>query len=89
MKRRMYLYKIVDQTGKQVFEDLLTAKQVTEKIGCTSANVGQAAANFALVNKKYRIIPEDIKLSKVLDVELLAKWDRYRKWMLNAAGRMK
>lgn len=30
MKRRMYLYKIVDQTGKQVFEDLLTAKQVTE-----------------------------------------------------------
>lgn len=33
MKRRMYLYKIVDQTGKQVFEDLLTAKQVTEKIG--------------------------------------------------------
>lgn len=89
MKRRMYLYKIVDQTGKQVFEDLLTAKQVTEKIGCTSANVGQAAANFALVNKKYRIIPEDIKLSKVLDVELLAEWDRYRKWMLKAAGRMK
>lgn len=43
MKRRIYLYKIVDQTGKQVFEDLLTAKQVTEKIGCTSANVGQAA----------------------------------------------
>lgn len=89
MKRRMYLYKIVDQTGKQVFEDLLTAKQVTEKIGCTSANVGQAAANFALVNKKYRIIPKDIKLSKVLDVELLAEWDRYRKWMLKAAGRMK
>ena len=87
MKRRMYLYKIVDQTGKQVFEDLLTAKQVTEKIGCTSANVGQAAANFALVNKKYRIIPEDIKLSKALDVELLAEWDRYRKWMLRAAVR--
>lgn len=89
MKRRMYLYKIVDQNGKPVFEDLLTAKQVTKKIGCTSANVGQAAANFALVNKKYRIIPEDIKLSKVLDVELLAEWDRYRKWMLKAAGRMK
>lgn len=89
MKRRMYLYKIVDQTGKQVFEDLLTAKQVTEKIGCTSANVGQAAANFALVNKKYRIIPEDIRLSKALDIELLAEWDRYRKWMLKAAGRMK
>ena len=87
MKRRMYLYKSVDQTGKQVFEDLRTAKQVTEKIGCTSANVGQAAANFALVNKKYRIIPEDIKLSKTLDVELLAEWDRYRKWMLRAAGR--
>lgn len=87
MKRRMYLYKIVDQTGKQVFEDLLTAKQVTEKIGCTSANVGQAAANFALVNKKYRIIPEDIRLSKALDIELLAEWDRYRKWMLRAAGR--
>lgn len=87
MKRRMYLYKIVDQTGKQVFEDLLTAKQVTEKIGCTSANVGQAAANFALVGKKYRIIPEDIKLSKALDIELLAEWDRYRKWFLRAAGR--
>lgn len=87
MKRRMYLYKIIDQTGKQVFEDLLTAKQVTEKIGCTSANVGQAAANFALVNKKYRIIPEDIRLSKALDIELLAEWDRYRKWMLRAAGR--
>lgn len=43
MKRRMYLYKVVDQNGKQVFENLLTAKQVTEKIGCTSANVGQAA----------------------------------------------
>ena len=85
----MYLYKIVDQTGKQVFEDLLTDKQVTEKIGCTSANVGQAAANFALVNKKYRIIPEDIRLSKALDIELLAEWDRYRKWMLKAAGRMK
>jgi hypothetical protein len=39
------------------------------------------------VNKKYRIIPEDIKLSKTLDVELLAEWDRYRKWMLRAAGR--
>ena len=69
----MNLYKVVDQNGKQVFEDLLIARQVT--------------ANFALVNKKYRIIPEDIKLSKVLDVELLAEWDRYRKWMLRAAGR--
>ena len=66
MKRRMYLYKIVDQTGTQVFEDLLTAKQVTEKTGCTKNNVAQAAADFALVNKKYRIIPEDIKLSKTL-----------------------
>ena len=66
MKRRMYLYKIVDQTGKQVFEDLLTAKQVTEKTGCTKNNVAQAAADFALVNKKYRNSPEDIKLSKTL-----------------------
>lgn len=32
---------------------------------------------------------EDEKLSKALDVELLAEWDRYRKWMLKAAGRMK
>ena len=80
----MNLYKVVDQNGKQVFEDLLIA---TEKTGCTKNNVAQAAANFALVNKKYRIIPEDIKLSKVLDVELLAEWDRYRKWMLRAAGR--
>lgn len=87
MKRRMYLYKIVDQTGKQVFEDLLTAKQVTEKIGCTSANVGQAAANFALVGKKYRIIPEDIKLSKALDADLLIEWDWTRTRLLRAAGR--
>lgn len=87
MKRRMYLYKIVDQTGKQVFEDLLTAKQVTEKIGCTSANVGQAAANFALVGKKYRIIPEDIKLSKALDADLLMEWDWTRTRLLRAAGR--
>lgn len=43
MKRRTNLYKVVDQNGKPIFEDLLTAKQVTEKIGCTSANVGQAA----------------------------------------------
>lgn len=35
MRRRTNLYKIVDQDGKQVFEDLLTAKQVTEKTGCT------------------------------------------------------
>lgn len=87
MKRRMYLYRIVDQSGKQVFEDLLTARQVTEKTGCTKNNVAHAAANFALVNKKYRIIPEDIKLSKALDIELLAEWDRYRKWFLRAAGR--
>lgn len=87
MKRRMYLYKIVDQTGKQVFEDLLTAKKVTEKIGCTSANVGQAAANFALVGKKYRIIPEDIKLSKALDADLLMEWDWTRTRLLRAAGR--
>jgi hypothetical protein len=89
MRKRMNLYKVVDQNGKQVFENLLTAKQVTEKTGCTKNNVAQAAANFALVNKKYRIIPEDIKLSKALDVELLAEWDRYRKWMLKAVGRMK
>lgn len=87
VRKRMNLYKVVDQNGKQVFEDLLIARQVTEKTGCTKNNVAQAAANFALVNKKYRIIPEDIKLSKVLDVELLAEWDRYRKWMLRAAGR--
>lgn len=87
MKRRMYLYKIVDQNGKQVFEDLLTAKQVAEKIGCTSANVVQAAANFALVGKKYRIIPEDIKLSKALDADLLMEWDWTRTRLLRAAGR--
>ncbi|MFR6137447.1 MAG: hypothetical protein ACLUI0_12825 [Blautia massiliensis (ex Durand et al. 2017)] len=87
MRKRMNLYKVVDQNGKQVFEDLLIAREVTEKTGCTKNNVAQAAANFALVNKKYRIIPKDIKLSKVLDVELLAEWDRYRKWMLRAAGR--
>lgn len=83
----MNLYKVVDQSGKQVFEDLLIARQVAEKIGCTSANVGQAAANFALVDKKYRIIPEDIKLSKRLDIVLLLEWDRVRKKILQAAGR--
>lgn len=87
MKRRVNLYKVVDQNGKAVFEDLLTAKQVTEKIGCTNANVGQAAANFALVDKKYRIIPEDIKLSKRLDITLLLEWDRVRRKILQAAGR--
>jgi len=54
----------MDQNGKAVFEDLLTAKQVTEKLGIARDNVCQAAANFALVDKKYRIIPEDIKLSR-------------------------
>jgi hypothetical protein len=87
MKRRTNLYKVVDQSGKPIFEDLLTAKQVTEKIGCTSANVGQAAANFALVGKKYRIIPEDIKLSKALDADLLMEWDWTRTRLLRAAGR--
>lgn len=87
MKRRMNLYKVVDQSGKQVFEDLLIARQVTERTGCTSANVGQAAANFALVGKKYRIIPEDIKLSKRLDIVLLLEWDRVRRKILQAAGR--
>lgn len=48
----MNLYKVVDQNGKQVFDDLLIARQVTEKTGCTKNNVAQAAANFALVNKK-------------------------------------
>lgn len=33
MKRRTNLYKIVDQNGKPIFEDLLTAKQVAEKTG--------------------------------------------------------
>lgn len=87
MRRRRNLYKIVDQNGKQVFEDLLTAKQVAEKIGCTKNNVSQAAADFALVDKKYRIIPEDIKLSKRLDITLLLEWDRVRRKILQAAGR--
>ena len=52
-----------------------------------NANVGQAAANFALVDKKYRIIPEDIKLSKRLDITLLLEWDRVRRKILQAAGR--
>lgn len=40
----MNLYKVVDQNGKQVFDDLLIARQVTEKTGCTKNNVAQAAA---------------------------------------------
>lgn len=87
MRKRMNLYKVVDQNGKQVFDDLLIARQVTEKTGCTKNNVAQAAANFALVNKKYRIIPEDIKLSKRLDIVLLLEWDRVRRKILQAAGR--
>lgn len=87
MKRRTNLYKIVDQNGKPIFEDLLTAKQVAEKTGCTKNNVAQAAANYALVDKKYRIIPEDIKLSKRLDIVLLLEWDRVRRKILQAAGR--
>lgn len=87
MKRRTNLYKIVDQNGKPIFEDLLTAKQVAEKTGCTKNNVAQAAANYALVDKKYRIIPEDIKLSKTLDARLLAEWDIYRTRLLRDARR--
>lgn len=86
MKRRVNLYKVVDQNGKAVFEDLLTAKQVTEKLGIARDNVCQAAANFALVDKKYRIIPEDIKLSRNLDITLLLEWDRVRKKILQTAG---
>lgn len=48
MRRRTNLYKIVDQNGKPIFEDLLTAKQVAEKTGCTKNNVAQAAANKEL-----------------------------------------
>ena len=87
MKRRTNLYKIVDQNGKPIFEDLMTAKQVAEKTGCTKHNVAKAAANFALVNKKYRIIPEDIKLNKALDADLLMEWDWTRTRLLRAAGR--
>ena len=87
MRGRKKLYKIVDQNGKQVFEDLFNCQQAAEKIGTTKQNVYQAVENYALVNKKYRIIPEDTKLSRKLDFELLAEWDRYRKWMLRAAGR--
>ena len=87
MKRRTYLYKIVDQNGKPVFEDLLTAKQVAEETGCAKNNVAQAAANYAFVDKKYRIIPEDIKLSKTLGARLLAEWDIYRTRLLRDARR--
>lgn len=87
MKRRVNLYKVMDQNGKQAFEDLLDCQQAAEKTGATKQNVYQAVENYALVNKKYRIIPEDTKLSRKLDFELLAEWDRYRKWMLRASGR--
>ena len=87
MGRRTNLYKIVDQNGRQAFEDLLDCRQAAEEIGTTKQNVYQAVENYALVNKKYRIIPEDTKLSRKLDFELLAERDRYRKWMLRAAGR--
>lgn len=58
----MNLYKVVDQNGKQVFEDLLIARQVTEKTGCTKNNVAQAAANFALVGTgSFRRILSSVK----------------------------
>lgn len=78
MRGRKKLYKIVDQNGKQVFEDLFNCQQAAEKTGTTKRNVYKAVENYALVNKKYRIIPEDTKLSRKLDFELLAEWDRYR-----------
>lgn len=86
MRGRKNLYKIVDQNGKRAFEDLFECQQAAEKIGITKDNAYQAATNFALVNRKYRIIPEDTKLSRKLDFELLAEWDRYRKWVLQTAG---
>lgn len=89
MRGRKKLYKIVDQNGKQVFEDLFNCQQAAEKTGTTKQNVYQAVENYTLVNKKYRIIPEDTKLSRKLDFELLAEWDRYRIWMLRVAGREK
>lgn len=58
MRGRKNLYKIVDQNGKQAFEDLFECQQAAEKIGTTKDNAYQAATNFALVNRKYRIIPE-------------------------------
>ena len=87
MRGRKNLYKIVDQNGKQVFEDLFDCTRVAEKTGTTKQNVYQAVENYALVNKQYRIIPEDTKLSRKLDFELLAEWDRYRTWLLRAVGR--
>lgn len=87
MQGRRNMYRVTDRNGKPIFEDLLTSREVAEEINTTIANVGQAALVCALVNKKYRIIQEDTKLSRKLDFELLAEWDRYRKWMLGAAGR--
>lgn len=54
--------------------------------GTLTFRAGKAAANFALVDKKYRIIPEDIKLSRNLDITLLLEWDRVRKKILQTAG---
>ncbi len=87
MQGRRNMYRVTDRNGKPVFEDLLTAREAASRVGTTIANVSQAALSYALVNKKYRIIQEDTKLSRKLDFELLAEWDRYRKWMLGAAGR--
>ena len=87
MRGRKNLYKIVDQNGRQAFEDLFDCTRAAEKIGTTKRNVYQAVENYALVNKKYRIIPEDIKLSRDLDATLLLEWDRWRTWLLRAAGR--
>lgn len=86
MQGRRNMYRVTDRNGKPIFEDLLTAREAAEEINTTIANVGQAALSHALVNKKYRIIQEDTKLSRKLDFELLAEWDRYRKWMLGQQG---
>lgn len=88
MARSINLYKVKDENGKTV-GDNLTAKEVTEKTGCQKSNIWNAMDYRALVGGKYYIELVDVVLSRKRDEELLQEWNRYRIWFLKAARRRK
>lgn len=88
MARSINLYKVKDENGKTV-GDNLTAKEVTEKTGCKKSNLWNAMGYRALVGGKYYIELVDTALSRKRDEELLREWNSYRKWFLKAARRRK
>lgn len=88
MARSINLYKVKDENGKTV-GDNLTAKEVTEKTGCQKSNIWNAMDYRTLVGGKYYIELVDVVLSRKRDEELLQEWNRYRIWFLKAARRRK